>query len=201
MASEQGDNLTKSVTELQKELDAAVQRYEKLNTAHEKLKDDHRELKNTSSDAAELQKQIQNHIKDKTKMLNDTEKLQADFDAYKKDATKKDLKLAAQTALTDLVKPGALATALKLISLDGIELDEKGAVKADSLTAAVDALKLSDGVLFKGEGDSSGLTTPAVKRAADKVTSSAYETEIAAAVAAGDQKLLDAVVAKYQTQF
>jgi DNA repair exonuclease SbcCD ATPase subunit len=199
--SEQTGDGQKTVEELQKELTDSVKNYEKLNTAHEKLKADLTSMKATSSDANELQKQIEKHVTDKSKLLREKEELARSFDDYKKDSQKKEMRSALTTALDEAGARNS-STALKLIDLETIKFDDKGQVLIDSLTQAIDALKTSDPVLFKeeGEADPKALSSPAVpsiKDAVNKVSKTAYETEMAAAVEAGDQKKLEAVFEKY----
>lgn len=194
MANDTADTPTKTVEELSSELEAAVKNYEKLNTAHDKLKGDFKELKASSIDATSLQQQLEKLTNDKSKLLREKEELQVAFDTFKDAAKLKDTKEALLLALKDTINPN---TALKLIDQSSLQFDAEGKVVPDSLTAAVASLKESDPELFRAPGTESPVRTPSIKPAVDKVTNSAYETEVAAAVKKGSQKELEEVYAKY----
>lgn len=208
VSEQAGGDQTKSAEELQKLLNDANSKYENLQTAHDKLKEDLKTLKATSSDAAELQKQIEKHVTDKSKLMREKDELQNSFDGYKKDIQKQAMKQHLTTALEEAGARNA-STAMKLIDLEAIKFDDSGNVVQQSVADAVLAIKTSDPVLFKEEGEvdpkstASGSTTgtspptPAVKAAVDRVTKSAYETEMAAAVKSGKQENVEAVAQKY----
>lgn len=211
VSEQSGDNQNKSVEELQKELDALKTSYEKLDTAHNKLKDDHRDLKATSSDATDLQKQLDKALTDKSKLIKEKDELAGTFETFKKELQKKDLKLHVSTALEAAGAKNS-STAMKLLDLDAIKFDENGDVVPESVAEVINAVQTSDPILFWQEGenrpDPKSVTTPAastvttptapsVKPAVQVVTKSAYETEMAEAVKSGKQENVDAVAQKY----
>lgn len=190
------DAPTKTVEELQEELQAEVKKYERLTTAHEKLKADLQNLKAAQADVASIQAQLEKAIGEKSKLLREKADLEKSLEDVKKEGQLKDARSALSTALDAAgVERKALQTALKLANLTDLKF-ENGEVSTDSLTTVVEALKESDPILFT-EGEKTSPSSPPVRHAVEKVTQSAYETEIAAAVKKGDQKELEAVYAKY----
>jgi len=195
MPGVQTEGEPKTAEELQTELDALTKTHTNLSTAHEKLKQDHRDLKATHSDAAELTKQIERLHSEKAKLLKENGELQVAFDDYRSKVQEKDLKVSVLTALSEV--SGSPETCLKLLDLSTIKLNEQGEPTEESLTAAIDALKTTDPILF-GETTKAAPKTPPIKAAIEKQTQSAYETELAAAVKAGSWQQYDEVMAKYK---
>jgi predicted nuclease with TOPRIM domain len=196
MANDTAD-IQKTVEEVQQELDALVKTHERLNTAHNKLKDDHRELKASTTDATALQSQLEKLTNDKSKILREKDELQTAFDAHKKEVQVKEMKTQLTAALGEASARNP-STALKLIDLTTLKFDEDGQVQAASLAAAIEAIKVSDPELFKDGSEAVAPKTPSIKPAIDRITQSAYEVEVAAAVKKGSQKELEEVIAKYQ---
>lgn len=195
-----GDDQEKSIKELTSNL-AALQK------KHDKLVEDHRELKNSSGDAVALQKQLDTSIADKSRLMRENSDLQTSFNEYKAGIQKQETTQHLTTALEEAGARNA-STAMKLVDWNLIKHDETGKVIATSIADAVNAIKVSDSVLFKEEGEAGpngqnsktsidGLPIPAAKRAADRLTTSGYETELAAAVASGKQSEIDAVFTKH----
>lgn len=177
--------------------DTALLNYEKLQKAHNTLKEDLKELKANSANVSELQKQIEAQQAEKASLLQASNTLKAQFETFKQGVQQKEKRTAVSNVLNQHVKSSAIPTALKLIDLNGIELDDKGEAKTETITAAVEALKLSDPFLFMDVESNKG-TTPQVKHAIDRVTQSSYEAEIAAAVKKKDPDLLEEIIAKYR---
>jgi Phage minor structural protein GP20 len=102
----------------------------------------------------------------------------------------------------ELAKSGAKAvnSAFKLIDKDTLVFDEDGNVDKRSMAKAIRDLQKSDADLFT-EVDSSDeepvKPVPSVKRVVEGAKVSGYESELAEAVAARDQKKLNAVLKKY----
>ena len=194
-AQQSADDSTKTLSELQAS-------YDKLQAAHNKLKEDHTNLKSTVGDVASLQKQIDGHIKDKSKLIKEQEELQETFSVFKKDIQSKEVKQHLTTAL-EAAGARNSATAMKLVDMNAIKFDENGQVVQTSVADAVNAVKTSDSTLFREEGEAPKGTTstpttagpalPVVAHAVTNVTKSAYEVEMAAAVASKDPKRVDAV--------
>ena len=207
--SEQTGDSQPTVAELQKQLKAATDNYEKLTRAHEKLKEDHTTLKATSSDAAELQKQIEKHITDKSKLMREKEELAQGLEGFKKEVQQKELKQHLTTALEEAGAFNA-ATPMKLIDMAAIQFDENGNVVQQSVVDAVLAIKANDPYLFKADGEevpngqtaTSASTTGtsqavSVKAAVNNISKSAFQTEMEAAVATKDPAAVEAVAMKY----
>jgi len=192
------DDQTKTVEELEAERDDFKTKYENLTRAHTKLQTDLRELKTKLSEADELHKQISKHVDEKNKLQAEKNKALEDLESFKKEVRTKETK---QLLTKQLEEAGAKApaTALKLLDLDAIKFNDKGEADVESITAAIEALKESDSILFgePAEAKPSTPATPKVKHAVDKITKSAYEAEMEAAVKAGNQKQLEEVFAKY----
>ena len=204
--SEQPGDSGKTVEELQKEVKDLTTKYENLDKAHTTLKDDHRNLKATSSDAAELQKQIEKHVTDKSKLMREKDELQTSYDGYKKNVQGKDLKQHVTTALDAAGAGKRSPTALKLVDMAAIKFDDTGNVIQESVTEAIKAVQTSDPWLFEGDvvpnGMNSSSTTstsqaPPVKGAVNRVTKSAYETEMDEAVRSGNAAKVEEVAQKY----
>jgi len=197
MTDEQTVDDQQNIKQIIQDRDAALLNYEKLQRAHNTLKDDLKELKTSSASVADLEKQINEHIAEKANLLQTSSQLQAQLDAIKTETQKKEKRQALSNVLNEQVRASAITTALKLIDLNAIELDENGEAKTETILAAVDALKVSDPVLFKDSEPERG-STPPVKHAVDRLTKSAYEAEIADAIKRGDARLLEDIVAKYK---
>lgn len=195
------DEQTKTIEELEAERAAAVENYEKLNRAHNKLKDDFRDLKTKVSEGDELHKQIAKHVDEKNRIQSEKNKALEELDNFKKEVRHKETK---QLLTTKLEEAGvrAPATALRLLDMDAIKFDDKGEVVLDTITAAIESLKETDSILFAEPADTKPSTpaTPKVKPAVDIVTKSAFEAEMAAAVKSGSQQQLEEVFAKYHQQ-
>jgi ABC-type transporter Mla subunit MlaD len=163
----------------------------------DKLRVANRELKATSGSSGDLQKQLD-------ALMTEKSKLAEDFEGYKSTIKKQKLETHVSTALEAAgVKSKTLA--LKVLDMSKIEFDDSDNVKVDSITAAIEALKTAEPVLF-GEvqadpnEQSSGTSTtpksaPAPKVAAQGSTGkSSYETEIQSAKSV---KEIEAVMRKY----
>lgn len=195
-----GDDQAKSIDDLTKQLEALQVKHEKLNT-------DYRDLKAASADTATLQKQLDKAVGEKSKLMAEKEELQTQFTAFKEDLSKKELD---QTLTTALEAAGARnpSTVKKFLDPALVKRDENGNVDHASLAEAINAIKVSDGYMFKDEGDvppkvemtstpTTGGQLPRVKHAADKLTNSGYQTELEAAALTGRQENIDAVIAKH----
>ena len=160
--SEQTGDGQNTVEELQKEVNEWKTKYENLDRIHGKLKDDHRDLKATSGDAANLQQQVDRAVADKSKLMREKDELQQAFDGYKQEVQKKELKQHLTTALEAAGAKNA-STAMKLLDLDAVKFDEQGNVIQQSVADAINAIQTSDPVLFWQEGENtdpkSGTTT------------------------------------------
>jgi hypothetical protein len=197
MPSENTVDDQQNIKQIIQERDMALTNYEKLQKAHNTLKDDLKELKTAGTNVSELEKQINEHLSEKANLLQASNALQAQFETFKREMQQKEKRQAISVALTDQVKTSAITTAMKLIDLNSIEINEKGEAKTETIQAAVDALKASDPVLFKDSDSENFRVTPPVRHAVDRLTKSAYEAEIADAIKKADAKLLEEVVAKY----
>lgn len=203
-----GDDQTKSIDDLQSELNQAKSMYENADKANVKLRADLAEAKANSGNQASLQSQIDKLVTEKSKLMREKDDLQSGFETFKKDVQ---VNTAKQHLTTALEEAGArnTSTAMKLIDMSAVTFDENGQVVLTSIAEAVNAIKTSDPVLFKEQGEVPNVVTtqnsgptivgqpPAVKHAADRLTKSGYETELAKAEATGKQSEIDAVFAKY----
>lgn len=206
-----GDDQTKSVEELQAELNEWKSKYENTDRSNVKLRADLTEAKANSGAAKSLQDQIDKLVTEKSRLMQEKNELQTAFEGHKKEVQ---MATAKQHLTTALEEAGArsVPTAMKLIDMNAITFDENGQVNLTSIADVVNAVKTSDSVLFKEQAEvPNGQTTPnsapttvgqppAVKHAADRLTKSGYETELATAMKTGRQENIDAVFAKYYPQ-
>ena len=207
-----GDDQTKSIEDLQAELSDLKDKLSREQSQVTKLRADLTEAKANSGNQASLQSQIDKLITEKSKLMKEKDDLSVAFDAHKKNVQ---VAAAKQHLTTALEEAGArnAATAMKLIDMSAVAFDENGQVVLTSIAEVVNAVKTSDPVLFKDEGEAAPNVAatpksaptivgqpPAVKHAADRLTKSGYEVELAAAEATGRQENIDAVFDKYHGQ-
>lgn len=163
----------------------------------DRLRVTNRELKATSGSAGDLQKQLDTLMTEKSKLAED-------FEGYKSTVKKQKLETHVSTALEAAgVKSKTLA--LKVLDMSKIEFDDSDNVKIDSVSAAIEALKTAEPVLFgevqndpnvkssgNGTGSKPGPTPKIAAQGGD--SKSAYETEIKAAKSVQE---IEAVMRKY----
>lgn len=185
------DDVAKKLTEAQEALNKAISERDSFKTKF-------RDAESASAGAKKLQEDLDAERAAKTK-------LEGDFNTYKDGIKQEKLGTHLSTAL-EAAGAKSISTVLKLLDKSKIEFDEEGNVKQESVASVIEALKVSDPVLF-GEvsnvpkKESSGSTTgspPTVKVAAGGVnTQSAYETEMKAAKTQAD---VERIARKYNVK-
>lgn len=161
------------------------------------------ELTEKSNHDAELLKKVRRYEKSNKQAaeqaLLEQNKYKELYETVNERAVKLQEKIKTQAinqALDNILKEeGADApnTVKKLINYSLIEVDDDGNIDVSSIDAQIKELKKSDPILFKREKP----TAPPVKRATDGTPTNGYEQELKAAVAAGSQKQVYAVMRKY----
>lgn len=197
-----GADQSKNTDDLQAEI-------ESLKAKLTKTEGDLNEAKANLTSFADIQDRLNRAVTEKSKVLREKDEAEQALKSYKADVLKKDVSTHLTTALEE-AGVRSVSTALKFIDLDNLNVvDENGVVALDKIAEAVNAVKTSDPVLFKDEGEvadpkkstasapTTGGPLPPVKRAADRMTQSGFDTALAAAVKTGKQSEVDAVVAQY----
>lgn len=196
-----GDDQTKNVEGLTKELAAMTTKYNNLEAAHTTTKEDLRVAKASTADIIKLQKELDKSIAEKSALMVKIGEADDALKAFKSDVTKDKVKSVLSTALDEAGARNS-STAMKLLDMSSEGLvDENGIVVPAKIAELIGALKTSDPVLFREDGESGVLPkvvpkSPTVKHAEDRITKSAYETEMAAAKT---PEAVSAVLEKYST--
>jgi Phage minor structural protein GP20 len=178
-----------------------------LQTQVKNLAEENRTLKAAQGEVQTFHNTISQHVADKSKLIREKTELMNSFEEFKNTSKAKELDLHLTTALAG-AKAKNPTVVRKLIDQAAVEYDENGGVKQESIAALISKIKETDPYMFEEENvDPKKPTTtstvitngqlPKPHHVADKQSKSAFETEMDAAVASGDQKQVDAVFAKY----
>lgn len=167
-----------------------------LQAERDKLAIELRGLKSTAGEAAKMQKQLDDLLTEKSKLMSTIEEMKT---------AQRDEKLSThlKTALESMCKKNGVTTAMKLIDRSKIEFDKDGQIVQKSIDDAIAAVKVSDPILFEVGGaedeGKKGSTLPDVQRAAQASGGkSDYQTELAEARKKRDGgKALQDVLRKY----
>lgn len=196
-----GGDQSKNTDDLQKQIAA-------LQAKLAKAEGDLNEAQTSLTSFGDLQDKLNRAVTDKSKALREKEQAETSLKEYKGEVLKKEVSTHLTTALEE-AGARSTSTVMKLIDLNSLNVvDEHGVVALDKIAEAVNAVKTSDPVLFKEEGEAdlkksttSESTTsgrlPQVKHAADRLTQSGFETALAAAVKTGKQSEIDSVVSQF----
>ncbi len=194
------DDTGKSVEDLTKELVALRAKHASLEGDVTNLKEDLRVAKASTADVTSLNKQMDRLIAEKSALMGQVEDGKKALKDFKAEIATEKVKTTLATAL-DTAGARSSKTAMKLIdmSVDGL-VDEHGNVVQAKIDEQIAALKTDSPDLFKDGGDPApkpGITNLPVKNVSDRLTNSAFQTELEAASKTGKQSEIDAVVAKH----
>ena len=163
-----------------KELDAVKlkEQFDNLLAEKDKLAIELRGLKSTAGESSKLPKQLD-------AMLTEKSQLMATIDTMKAESRDKELSSHLKTAL-ESAGAKSVTTALKLIDRTKIEFDQDGQLVQKSIDDAIEAVKVSDSILFgepeKAAEQKGAPAQPTVQRAAPvSGGKNDYETELAEA--------------------
>lgn len=122
-------------------IEAHSETVDALKEQRDQYKADAEKLPEVQKQLDTANQQLESASKDSWKVKYDA--LKEDFDQYKADQTAKETKTAKENAYRELLKAAGisekrLASVLRVSDLDGVELDDKGAIKdADKLTESI----------------------------------------------------------------
>ena len=163
----------------------------------DKLSIELRGLKSGAGEGLKLQKQLDTAITEKSQLM-------ALVESMKAESRDKELSTHLKTAL-ESAGAKSVTTAMKLIDRSKVEFDKDGQVVQKSIDDAIEAVKVSDAILFGEPAQADGkkgevIPQPNVQRAAPASGGkSDYESELAVARAKHDGgKAVIEVLRKYQ---
>ncbi len=181
--------------------------YLKVLAEKDNLKQKLRQLEVSQKETPNFKSSLDEALLEKSKLAEALNLEKEKFTKLETSLRESKLNTALSTAL-DAAGAKSASTVLKLIDKSSIQFDEDGEVITDTVVAAIQEVQKSDSFLF-GEitdpkSSTSGTEPPGktflgidAKRASEGNTQTAFQTELAAAIATKNQNAVLAVAKKY----
>jgi len=170
--------------------------YKSAVSSRDKFKQQVRELEDSVSSATEIKTKYED-------LMKQFETVTSELTFINEGQKQKALDSALTTAL-EAAGAKSISTVMKLIDKSKVQFNEEGNVSSEGIASAIKEIMDSDPILFgeidpKKAQDGKEFLDPGVKRAGDgSATKTAFQQELQAAIAKGDQKLIAEIGRKYK---